>query len=171
MMQDPISVWTAVAYGLVGVVLLAVVPSLETAVFAAALVALTVGTMAYHYDRSERGRSLDHGTMNATYLALLVYALGGEWWAMLAAALAGLLVVEYRMDHPNRVLMGVCVGGTFVAMGAVGLYGPLVAAVLLMGVGFALWHLRSDLAHGLGWHLLTAVGTGTMYWSLAMVGA
>lgn len=157
--HDPVSTWTAAAYPLVGVLLLLHPGGAEAAVLALALLALGVGTALFHARRDKPSQDADHAGMNASYVALATLAAGGPWWAMLLAAAAAAVVVEYVMDHPNRVLMGVTAWITLVALGAAGAYVAQLLGLLLFAVGYALWHLDEDLAHGLGWHVLTAAGT------------
>lgn len=164
--EDPISTSTAPAYFVMGLLLYRDLGTPESAVFALCLLALTAGTAAMHYRWSEGTASADHAGMNATYLALLTYGLGGGALAMGVAALAGAVLVEFVLNHRNRVLMGVCVWGAIVAGLAGGTPSLTITGVLLMAVGMAFWLMRNDIAHGL-WHLLTAPGTALLYLGLA----
>lgn len=161
--DEPVSAWTALAYVGAGVVVFVVQGDGESAVFAAALAFLGVGTFLYHYRRGVGWtRDLDHAAMNAAYLALATGAVGGPWWTMALAAAAGAMVVEYVLDHPNRVLMGTLVWIALVAGLFTGSLPLTVAGVILMGLGFAAWNLEGDGWHAV-WHLLTATGTALMY--------
>lgn len=164
--DEPISTWTGLAYGVVGVLLWLELGTPEAAVMALCLVALTAGTVAMHYRWTEEASRADNAAMNATYLALLTLALGGGAVPMGLAALGG-AALEVWTDRPNRVLMGVCVWGGIVA-GMVGSASTLtVSGVILMTAGFFFWLQKSDVSHGL-WHLLTAPGTALLYLGIAM---
>lgn len=161
--DEPISAWTALAYVAAGVAVFVLQEDPEAAVFGATLAFLGAGAFAFHYrQEAEWTRDLDHAAMNAAYLALATGAVGGPWWTMALAAAAGAIVVEYVLDHPNRVLIGTLVWIALVTGLFTGDVGLTVTGVISMGIGFAAWNLEGDLWHGV-WHLLTAVGTLLMY--------
>lgn len=161
--DEPVSAWTSLAYVGAGVAAFVLQGDGESAVFGAALAFLGAGAFAYHYRKGVGWtRDLDHASMNAAYLSLATGAVGGPWWTMALAAAAGAIVVEYVLDHPNRVLMGTLVWIAMVAGLFTGSLVLTVAGVVLMGLGFAAWNLEGDPWHGV-WHLLTATGTVLMY--------
>lgn len=161
-MREPISAVTALAYVATGAALVTRSTSLEAIVFAVALAFLAFGTGLFHARKSERTRDFDHAGMNAALVALATYAAGGTWWLMAVGAIAAAVVVEFMMDHPNRVLMGAMVWIGLVAAFAAGNVWELMAAIVLMGSGFALWQFETDWAHG-AWHVLTAAGMGLLF--------
>lgn len=164
--DEPISTWTGLAYGVAGVLLYRELATPEAAVMALCLVALTAGTVAMHYRWTERTSRADNAAMNATYLALLTFALGGGAVPMGLAALGG-VAVEVVFERPNRVLMGVCVWAAIVA-GLTGFHPTLtVLGIVLMAGGFGFWLQKTDLHHGL-WHLMTAPGTAFLYLGVAV---
>lgn len=175
--KEPWSVATAATYPLAGLWPLITRPSWETIVFCGALLVLAAGTAWHHWTglTDPRGQDLDHAGMNAVYLALATFALGAGWPWMVASVLLGVVWVEFLADYENYAMLGACTWLATVVGFTAGQRWHAGGGLALMAAGFVLWNIANstdtpahkDLAHGLGWHNLTAFGTVLLYQAVA----
>jgi len=136
----------------------------EAFVFAGTLAYLMLGSSVYHQMmplyREERA-SLDVGAMYAVMGALLAYALGLPWWAMLGVAAGSTGVLEYMYPGAVRWKIGAFLGAilALIVTREVVEWVPLGIALGLFGVALFLRD-RHDTpktpGHAL-WHVLTGV--------------
>lgn len=160
--HSPFSTWTALAYPLAAVPVLASGTGPAAGVVAAALIFLGLATFLFHWRTTELSWRLDHAAMLALFAVLATLAAGGPWTLALAAGVAAAVVPEYVLDTPYRPLLGAFVWISFAAPVGAGEDGTVGAALLALGTAYLVWHWEGDRPHGF-WHVFTAVGIWFLY--------
>jgi hypothetical protein len=161
------------AYPMAGLALYLRYPTPETAAFAVCLLALGLGSAAYHGWKTIQTNNLDWAGMYAVFVALVLHAVapGLGWWAWLTVPTAGTFayLFAYRLNGLGlNAHMGLFL---LLAMLPPLLHGHALLALVGFGLfllAYGCWTLdhRTRVmglwGHAL-WHILTAAAIATVY--------
>lgn len=171
---EPINSYSNLAYYAAGITVFVVVGTASSAVFAAAMTFLCIGSAMYHGLKTHKTAALDHAGMYGVFAALTIHTMAPEeavWIPMAVGSGLAAWIFRYQFKAHLHSMMGL-----FLALTAVGAFyrGSVLLAGIAIGcfvLGFLIWNLGrrrifgGRWAHGL-WHLLTAAAMALMFMSM-----
>lgn len=171
---EPINSFSNLAYYAAGITVFMLVGTASSAVFAAAMTFLCIGSALYHGLKTIKTAALDHAGMYGVFAALTIHTMApGEavWIPMAVGAGLAAWVFRYQFKANLHSMMGL-----FLALTAVGAFyrGSILVAgisIACFAVAFLIWTLGrrrifgGRWGHGL-WHVLTATAIALMFMSM-----
>lgn len=165
----PINTFTNISYIIAGALCFILKPNLASAVFAAAMIFLGIGSALYHGTKEIWASRLDNAGMYAVFSSLVTYALSPNhpyiFIVMLAMAIlsARLLAYGTNWKYLLNPIMGIFVCISIAAVALNGILFSAIASLLIFLVAYFVWWmdktrrftLLPKWGHGL-WHVLTA---------------